>query len=274
MNKRISKIVAKFENGTKKVEVVSVRRDQIKKAIEEGAFDYFISRGYDEVYDVKPVQLEAKLENIREYWLNEGKMWANFNQETKMLQIVISYGYAYMELWVNTEDKKETEIIETEVIEEVATTQENNTTVEINLNSELDGVELTFNCKPQTEVITSMKEAKFHYNRKTKVWYCKQSKESLKFADDLAAKLNDNIIDEVEVIEVDADIKEWNDTSTKYELINFKGAKIIETLDKNIIVECLVPLLNKNCNIVENNKCIDESSSLNKFKIQKIAKLN
>lgn len=47
MNKRIEKIVLKAKGS--KNNLTTPRRDQIKKAVEEKAFDYMIYKGYDEI---------------------------------------------------------------------------------------------------------------------------------------------------------------------------------------------------------------------------------
>lgn len=72
----------------------------------------------------------------------------------------------------------------------------------------------------------------------------------------------------------DSEVKTWEETFKKYEPINFENIEVIETLTKNIFVNCLIPRLNKNCNKAENDKEIQESSYLNKFQVQRIVKLN
>lgn len=44
----------------------------------------------------------------------------------------------------------------------------------------------------------------------------------------------------------DTEVKTWEETSSKYEPINFDNIEIIDVLDKNIFVNCLIPSLNKN----------------------------
>lgn len=58
------------------------------------------------------------------------------------------------------------------------------------------------------------------------------------------------------------------------EKVSFDNIEIIETLDKNIFVNCLIPSLNKNNTKESNDIEIKESSSLNKFQVQKIVKLS
>ena len=104
MNKRIEKIVLKAKES--KNNLTTPRRDQIKKAVEEKAFDYMIYKGYDEVYDVEPVRMAAVLENIENYWLTDGSMWASVDDD--VLKVTIKYGYSYLTLYADLkEDKKQ-----------------------------------------------------------------------------------------------------------------------------------------------------------------------
>lgn len=173
MNKRIEKIVEKVK--IKGNNIATPRRDQVRKAIEENAFDYMIYQGYDEVYDVKPVEMAATLENIADYWLRNGDMWASINDD--VLKVTIKYGYSYLTLYTELKEDKQHSI---NVAEEV----------EVNYNEEKSGIEVKFNTKPDQEVINNLKTNGFRWHRIKKVWYAKQSEERIKFINSLIYKEN------------------------------------------------------------------------------------
>ena len=58
------------------------------------------------------------------------------------------------------------------------------------LNNELNGVEIYFNGKPATEILTKLKENGFRWNSRKVCWYAKQSEETIKTAQ---AITDDNI---------------------------------------------------------------------------------
>lgn len=55
----------------------------------------------------------------------------------------------------------------------------------VNLNHELNGIELSFEVKPETAILDSIKSMGFRWNRKKSVWYAKQTEERLVFAESL-----------------------------------------------------------------------------------------
>ena len=56
----------------------------------------------------------------------------------------------------------------------------------VNLNEELNGIELTFDSKPERSVLESLKENGFKWNPKKQVWYAKQTTERLDFVNNLS----------------------------------------------------------------------------------------
>ncbi|XZI06019.1 hypothetical protein ACSXDM_15755 (plasmid) [Clostridium perfringens] len=166
MNKRIEKIVLKAKES--KNNLTTPRRDQIKKAVEEKAFDYMIYKGYDEIYDVEPVRMAAVLENIENYWLTDGSMWASVNDD--VLKVTIKYGYSYLTLYADLKEDEEQSLNNVESEE-----------VEITYNEEKNGIEVKFNTKPAQEVINDLKVNGFRWHRVKKVWYAKQTEERMEF---------------------------------------------------------------------------------------------
>lgn len=166
MNKRIEKIVLKTKES--KNNLATPRRDQIKKAVEEKAFDYMIYKGYDEIYDVEPVRMAAVLENIENYWLTDGTMWASVDDD--VLKVTIKYGYSYLTLYADLKENEEQSLnaIESEEIE-------------ITYNEEKNGIEVKFNTKPAQEVINDLKANGFRWHRVKKVWYAKQTDERINY---------------------------------------------------------------------------------------------
>ncbi|MDK0621574.1 hypothetical protein P5E90_12095 [Clostridium perfringens] len=166
MNKRIEKIVLKAKES--KNNLTTPRRDQIKKAVEEKAFDYMIYKGYDEIYDVEPVRMAAVLENIENYWLTDGSMWASVNDD--VLKVTIKYGYSYLTLYADLKEDEEQSLNNVESEE-----------VEITYNEEKNGIEVKFNTKPAQEVINDLKANGFRWHRVKKVWYAKQTDERVHY---------------------------------------------------------------------------------------------
>lgn len=166
MNKRIEKIVLKAKES--KNNLTTPRRDQIKKAVEEKAFDYMIYKGYDEIYDVEPVRMAAVLENIENYWLTDGSMWASVDDD--VLKVTIKYGYSYLTLYADLKEDKKPSLNTVESEE-----------VEITYNEEKNGIEVKFNTKPAQEVINDLKANGFRWHRVKKVWYAKQTDERVNY---------------------------------------------------------------------------------------------
>lgn len=182
MNKRIEKIVLKAKES--KNNLTTPRRDQIKKAVEEKAFDYMIYKGYDEIYDIEPVRMAAVLENIENYWLTDGSMWASVDDD--ILKVTIKYGYSYLTLYANLKEDGEQSL-------NVVGSEE----VEITYNKEKNGIEVKFNTKPAQEVINDLKVNGFRWHRVKKVWYAKQTEERINYIN-TTFKIN-QINDEKEV---------------------------------------------------------------------------
>lgn len=178
MNKRIEKIVEKVK--IKGNNIATPRRDQVRKAIEENAFDYMIYQGYDEVYDVKPVEMAATLENIADYWLRNGDMWASINNNC--LDVTIKYGYSYIDLFVDLKEDEEQSLNTIESEE-----------VKVTYNEEKNGIEVKFNTKPDQEILNELKKNGFRWHRVKKVWYAKQTEERVNFVNSLVAEDKDNL---------------------------------------------------------------------------------
>ena len=194
MNKRIEKIVKNYEAGK-----ITVRRDQLKKAVEEGAFDYMIYRGYDEVYNVEPVKMEATVENIPDYWFRGANIYVSGIKDN-VLKVSMCYGYSYKQLYVSLEEKKEE-------VKEVATTEEVNNVegVKVVFNEEKNGIEITFASKELAteEIRTELKAAGFRYFFKLGKWIAKQNAETIATVNKLFGS-----IEEVEEIEVTEEVEE------------------------------------------------------------------
>lgn len=82
----------------------------------------------------------------------------------------------------------------------------------ITLNNELKGIELSFESKPDTTILTAIKENGFRWHNVKKVWYAKQSEERLQFANTLK-ELETRITEPAEKTEVNKVIKVKNSMS-------------------------------------------------------------
>lgn len=108
MNKRVQKVVEKLQTGNKTI--VSFRRDQLKKAIQENAFDSMKTYDYDEVENAgRKTILNPTINDLEPYWLDNGDIWATIENNT--LEVVVKYGYSTRRFYVNLSDNKETEAI-------------------------------------------------------------------------------------------------------------------------------------------------------------------
>ena len=56
----------------------------------------------------------------------------------------------------------------------------------ITLNTEKNGIELRFDTKPNTDIITAIKEAGFRWSGKQKIWYAKQNDETVALANQIS----------------------------------------------------------------------------------------
>lgn len=191
MNKRILKMVENFRNGR-----ITVRRDQLKKAVEENAFDYMIVRGYDEVYDVEPYRTEAIIENIDDYWFRGANIWASI--ENNMLKVTMSYGYSSKYLYVSLEENKEEVKVKTiETIENSSNAEG----IEVVYNKDKNGIEITFASKELAteEIRTELKSVGFRYFFKLNKWIAKQNDETIATVNKLFGSALE--VEEIDVIE-------------------------------------------------------------------------
>ena len=65
--------------------------------------------------------------------------------------------------------------------------------MKVNLNKQLNGIELIFQEKPETEILTMLKENGFRWHRQKKLWYAKVTDERKAFVKELQ-KVNTEII--------------------------------------------------------------------------------
>lgn len=56
----------------------------------------------------------------------------------------------------------------------------------ITLNTEKNGIELRFDTKPNTDIITAIKEAGFRWSGKQRMWYAKQNDETVALANQIS----------------------------------------------------------------------------------------
>jgi hypothetical protein len=226
MNKRINKIVEGLKNKKKGC----IRRDQVRKAIEENAFSYFIYKGYDEVYNVEPEKMAANIENIRDYWLTSGDMWGQLHDNDTKLEITIKYGYSYMELWVNLEE----EVKPVAAVEPKEEEKEINSDIKVVFNTEKSGIELYFKEKPLAELRNKLKAHGFKYHGKKICWYAKDSEENRSFLEAENILVIDSTDDIEEVEEINISVDELNDIS------DIENVEIIEEEPKEIKSESVI----------------------------------
>ena len=217
MNKRIEKMVKNYEAGK-----LTVRRDQLKKAVEENAFDYMVVRSYDEVYDTEDVKCDATVENICEYWFRDARIWCEVKDNT--LRVVMSYGYSYKYLFASLEEKKE----------EVATIENTSNTegIEVVYNDDKNGIEIKFASKELAteEIRTELKAVGFKYFFKLGKWIAKQNDDTIAIVNKLFGSTSK--VEEIDVTEeVEEMLKEENTINP------FTSEEMEET---NKIVEMLV----------------------------------
>ena len=77
-------------------------------------------------------------------------------------------------------------------------------TCKINLNQELNGIELLFDEKPNTDIIASVKANGFRWSPKNKLWYAKNTADRLAFAQTLTTSApTASAASSIEVINLD-----------------------------------------------------------------------
>lgn len=218
MNKRIEKIVKNYEAGK-----LTVRRDQLKKLVEEKAVSYMIYRGYDEIYDVEPVKMDATIDNIPDYWFRNANIYCR-GIENNTLKITMCYGYSYRDLYISLEEKKE----------EVATIENTSNVegVEVVYNDDKNGIEITFSSKELAteEIRTELKAVGFKYFFKLGKWIAKQNDETIATVNKLFGSTS-----KVEEIDVTEEVKEMLQEESTVK--SFTSEEMEET---NKIVEMLV----------------------------------
>lgn len=221
MNKRISKVIENYNNGK-----LTVRRDQLKKMIEEGLVSYMIYRGYDEIYDVEPVKMDATIDNIPDYWFRNASIYCR-GIENNTLKITMCYGYSYRDLYISLEENKEE-------VKEVAITENTSNVegVEVVYNDDKNGIEITFASKELAteEIRAELKAVGFRYYFKLGKWIAKQNDETISTVNKLFGSIS-----EVEEIDVTEEVEEilQEETTTK----PFTAEEMEET---NKIVEMLI----------------------------------
>ena len=218
MNKRIEKMVKNYEAGK-----LTVRRDQLKKAVEENAFDYMIVRGYDEVYNVEPFKAEANTENIADYWFRGANIWCKVENNT--LKVTMCYGQSYKELYCSLEEKKEE-------AKEVVTAEESNVEgIEVVYNEEKNGIEISFKSKELAteEIRAELKAVGFRYFAKFRKWIARQNDETIATVNKLFG--SDSEVEEIEVTEAVEEMLQEETTIKPFTTEEMEETnKIIETL--------------------------------------------
>ena len=92
--------------------------------------------------------------------------------------------------------------------------------MKVNLNKQLNGIELIFQEKPATEILTMLKENGFRWHRKKKLWYAKVTDERKAFVKELQ-KAN------TEIISVSNNVSETpTKTKAKKQPVNKYGVKV------------------------------------------------
>ena len=92
--------------------------------------------------------------------------------------------------------------------------------MKVNLNKKLNGIELIFQEKPATEILTMLKENGFRWHRQKKLWYAKVTDERKDFVKELQ-KAN------TEIISVSNNVSETpTKTKAKKQPVNKYGVKV------------------------------------------------
>ena len=92
--------------------------------------------------------------------------------------------------------------------------------MKVNLNKKLNGIELIFQEKPATEILTTLKENGFRWHRQKKLWYAKVTDERKALAKELQKANN-------EIISVSNNVSETpTKAKTKKQPVNKYGVKV------------------------------------------------
>lgn len=216
MNKRIEKMVKNYEAGK-----LTVRRDQLRKAVEEGAFAKMIVRPYDKCFNIEPYEANASVENIPDYWFRGANIWISGIKDN-MLKVTMCYGQSYKELYADLEEKEVATIENTSNIEGI----------EVVYNNDKNGIEITFASKELAteEIRIELKAVGFKYFFKLGKWIAKQNDDTIAIVNKLFGSTSK--VEEIDVTEeVEEMLKEENTINP------FTSEEMEET---NKIVEMLV----------------------------------
>lgn len=225
MNKRIEKMVKNYEAGK-----LTVRRDQLRKAVEEGAFAKMIVRPYDECFNIEPYEANASVENIPDYWFRGANIWISGIKDN-MLKVTMCYGQSYKELYADLEEK------------EVATIENTSNTegIEVVYNEEKNGIEISFKSKELAteEIRVELKAVGFRYFAKFRKWIARQNDETIATVNKLFG--SDSEVEEIEVTEAVEEMLQEETTIkpfTTEEMEEVKGTliEVNEELNNDLII--------------------------------------
>lgn len=277
-NEKMEKVIKKVTKKVKKM--VEVKRDYFKvgdyitisyhghfwkitnenmykgkwKGIEESrkVFIYELvgaaSRGYQD------------LKSPKSYYQYEYQMLSQLKKgDIKIYELKEIEETKEVEKWIRVKTpkaKKQTvkdDIKETKEESKNKTTNNTNDTMTavITMNQEKNGIEIRFSVKPNTEIRTEMKSNGFRWGGiKNNCWYAKQSDNTIKFANDLVDKINNNIDDVTD--------EAINNITIKGILKNNNEVNSTQQREKQIDYTKLLGKINKQ--IESNNKTIEQYS--------------
>lgn len=102
--------------------------------------------------------------------------------------------------------------------------------LEITLNNEKNGIEIKFDSKPETAILTSLKDIGFRWSPKLKIWYAKKSEERMEYVKSLEYSSSPSIKGRAEECEKENKVYDlWKNTRTDEIENNFELYHIYDT---------------------------------------------
>lgn len=170
---------------------------------------------------------------------------------------------------------QETELVQEQKENTTLNNFKNNLEININLNEEKEGIEISFVTKPEKKILDNLKAQGFRWHRVKTVWYAKQTEERMQFVNSLIPQ-KEKSQDTEEAQEIET-IENNIEVETREKITEVKPTKetieIIDISSKDIFIKALSPALNKNSNKSENDEEINIKSYLQNYKITEVIKM-
>lgn len=118
--------------------------------------------------------------------------------------------------------------------------------MEIIKNKKLNGLEVKFDCKPNNDILCALSLNGFHWHRKKKIWYAKETQERFEFLQNLKDIKTDDVMN-LDIKENIYGIKVGDIyyISWGYEQTNLDFFQVLKVTDKTVRIKQICPTIVK-----------------------------